>query len=359
MDHRGRQERLRERCEREGVEGLLVSHLPNVRYLTGFSGSNALLLVAHAGWPTLFTDSRYREQAAEEVQTAAVMIPPTGDLWKAAGNRAARLRRLAVEAEHVSMAQRARLLKHWPQPPRGLKSVAGWIEAQRAIKEPAEIAAIRRAVELASSVFPQALKKIKPGTVETAAAGWLEYGLRRAGGEGLSFETLLASGRRSALIHGRASAAALPRRGFVVMDYGVVLAGYASDMTRTVHLGRAGRRARAVYASVRAAQQEAIAAVRAGAPAAAVDGAARRRLKRDGWGRYFSHSTGHGVGLEVHELPRLAATSKEVLEAGQVITIEPGVYIPGWGGVRIEDMVLVTERGAEVLTPTPKELLEL
>lgn len=358
MDYRARHGKLRERIERGGLDALLVTHLPNIRYLTGFSGSNALLLAAGKHC-TLFTDSRYREQAAEEVQAARVVIPAKGDLWKAAGQRAARLKRLGIESDRVSVAQRARLLKHWPQAPRGLKPVAGWIEDQRAIKEPEEIAAIRRAVELASSVFSKALKKVVSGTPEIEAAGWLEYCLRRAGGEGLSFDTILASGPRSALIHGRASAAPLPRKGFVVMDYGVVLNGYVSDMTRTVHLGRAGSKERTVYAGVLAAQLEAIRAVRAGATAASVDRAARQRLRQQGWGRYFAHSTGHGVGLEVHEAPRLAATSKETLAAGQVITIEPGVYIPGWGGVRIEDVVLVTERGAEVLTPTPKELLEL
>ncbi|MGH9393118.1 MAG: M24 family metallopeptidase [Terriglobales bacterium] len=358
MDFRTRQSALRLRIEREGLDAVLVSHLPNIRYLTGFSGSNGLLLVLPES-ATLFTDGRYRHQAAAEVHAARLVIPPKGDLWKAAAGRAAKLRRLGFEAERVSVAQRARLLRHWPQPAHRLRPIAGWVEAQRALKQPEEVAAIRRAVELASSVFPAALQRIRPGTPETEAAGWLEYQLRRAGGEGLAFETILAAGPRGANVHGHATAAPLPRRGFVVMDYGVMLAGYASDMTRTVHLGRAGRKQRAVYASVLAAQEEAIAAVRAGAPAAAIDRAARQRLRREGWGRYFPHSTGHGVGLEIHEAPRLAATSIEVLAAGQVITVEPGVYIPGWGGVRIEDVVLVTAHGAEVLTPTPKVLLEL
>jgi Xaa-Pro aminopeptidase len=356
MNYAQRQARLRQRMEREGVAAVLVKHLPNLRYLCGFSGSNGLLLLASEA-ATLYTDGRYREQARSEVRAARVEVPARGELWKAAAQAARRRRRVGMEYEHLTLRERARWLAAWPGGARGLKDASGWVEAQRALKEPEEVAAIRRAVELASSVFAPTVAKVRAGMTETELAGRLEFGLRRAGGEGLAFDSIVAGGPHGAWVHARPDGRRLPRRGFVVMDYGVVLGGYHSDMTRSVHLGAAGRRAREVYRAVLEAQQAAIAAVRPGARGAAVDRAARRRLEAAGWGRYFPHSTGHGVGLEIHEAPRLGATSRETLAAGQVITIEPGVYIPGWGGVRIEDVVLVTPAGAEVLTPTPKELI--
>ncbi len=358
MDYRARQQAALGRMEAARLDALLVVHLPNIRYLTGFSGSNALLLL-EPGRAWLYTDGRYREQARLEVHEAKVEIPPKGDLWKAAGRRARRHKQVGLEADHVTIAQRARWLEVWGGHEKGLRPLRGEIEALRMVKEPDEIAAIRRAVELASGGFAKLTAKLRPGMEETAAAGWLEYQLRQAGADGLAFDTILAGGAHGAQVHAHPGSAPLPQRGFVVVDYGVQLGGYCSDMTRTVHLGEPGRKARAVYATVLEAQMAAIAAVKPGAASAAVDRAARRVIQKAGWGAYFPHSTGHGVGLEIHEAPRLGATSKERLAAGQVITIEPGIYIPGWGGVRIEDVVVVTERGAEVLTPTPKQLLRL
>ncbi|MGH9474848.1 MAG: M24 family metallopeptidase [Terriglobales bacterium] len=359
MDYHGRQAAAHMCCGRGGVDALLVSHLPNIRYLTGFSGSNALLVLEAARGAVLFTDGRYRVQARHQVRGASVNVPPKGDLWTAAAGRAAKLKHVGLEFEHVSLAQRARWLRLWDGGAKGLKNCSGWIEQLRTIKESAEIEALRRAVRLASSAFLPTLRHYRPGMAETELVGWLEFGLRRAGAEGLAFDTILAGGPHGAMVHAQPDGRALPRRGFVVMDYGLVLAGYHSDMTRTPHIGAAGRKAQTVYRAVREAQAAAIAAVRAGVAAAAVDAAARRVLQHAGYGRYFPHSTGHGVGLEIHEGPRLAATSKDRLKAGQVITIEPGVYIPGWGGVRLEDVVLVTPTGAEILTPTPKELIIL
>lgn len=361
MQYRKRQARARQRMERGGAEALLISHLPNVRYLCGFSGSNALLLLA----PTqtiLFTDGRYREQARAEVVGAAVVVPPKGDLWKAAAAKAATLKRIGMDSDHLTVAQRSRWLASWSGRAAGLKSASNWIEQLRAVKDAEEIEAIERAVRLASSAFAPTLKRYHPGITETELAGWLEFHLRRAGGEGLAFETILAGGADSALVHAQPSRQPLPRRGFVVMDYGVVLAGYHSDMTRTVRLGRPDRKAQGVYRAVLEAQLAAIATVQPGVTGAAVDAAARTVLRKAGLGRYFPHSTGHGVGLEIHEAPRIASTAtgeNDRLQTGQVITIEPGAYIPGWGGVRIEDVVLVTPRGAKVLTPTPKNLIVL
>jgi Xaa-Pro aminopeptidase len=194
---------------------------------------------------------------------------------------------------------------------------------------------------------------------EIAVAAQLEFAARLAGAEGMSFETIVASGVRSALPHGRATAAKLPARGFVTLDFGVMLDGYCSDMTRTVHLGKATAEEQEVYDFVLEAQEAAVAAVAPGVTAGDVDEAARSVLRRAGLDRYFSHSTGHGVGLEIHEGPRLAAKQTQVLEQGMVITIEPGVYMTGKFGLRIEDMVLVTAKGGEVLTPSLKAWIEL
>ena len=227
------------------------------------------------------------------------------------------------------------------------------------IKEPVEIGLIRSAVRLGSSLFDRALKVMRPGVTEADVAGEIEYAARRAGAQGMSFETIVAGGRRSALPHGVASSQPIPNKGFVVMDFGVILGGYCSDMTRTIHMGRAPSWSREIYRVVREAQEQAIASVQPGVKAGEVDSAARKVLRKAGLGRYFTHSTGHGLGLEIHEPPRLGKDQAEVLEPGMVVTIEPGVYVAGRGGVRIEDVVVVTRRGCEVLTPTTKELIEL
>jgi Xaa-Pro aminopeptidase len=225
------------------------------------------------------------------------------------------------------------------------------------MKDADEILRLRQAVELGASLFRIARQKIQPGVTEVEVAAAMEYEARCAGAEGMSFPTILASGTRSAIVHGLASGARIPRRGFVVCDFGVILAGYCSDRTRTVHVGRPSREARQLYAAVLEAQQSAISAVRPGVSAAEVDGAARGVLRKRKLERYFTHSTGHGLGLEIHEAPRLAAGQTLKLEPGMVITIEPGAYLPGKWGVRIEDVVLVTSSGCEVLTPTDKELV--
>jgi Xaa-Pro aminopeptidase len=225
------------------------------------------------------------------------------------------------------------------------------------IKEDAELDLIRAAVRVGATLFDRALEVLRPGTKETEVAAEMEYAARRAGAQEMSFPTIIASGARSALPHGRATEQVIASGGFVVCDFGVILAGYCSDQTRTVWVGAAPEGARNAYESVRQAQEAAIAAVRPGVSAGEVDAAARKVLRKAGLGRYFTHSTGHGVGLEIHEAPRVAAGQKEVLKPGMVITIEPGVYFPGKWGVRIEDMVAVREGGCEVLTPTSKDFL--
>src|SRR5208337_3614908 len=239
------------------------------------------------------------------------------------------------------------------------KPTTGLIMRQRMIKDAEELRAITEAVKLGAAVYQEALKTLRPGARESEVAGELEYAARRAGADGMSFETIVAAGKRSALPHGRASRQPIPRRGFVVMDSGVILRGYCSDMTRTVHVGRVSREGRQWYKAVLEAQLAGIAAVAPGKTAGEVDEAVRSVLRRSKLDGYFTHSTGHGVGLEIHEPPRLGKGETERLAPGMVVTVEPGIYVPGRGGIRIEDMVVVTEKGCEILTPVTKELIEV
>ena len=362
MDHAGRLSRLRSGLEENHLDSLLVTHLPNVHYLCGFTGSAAALLVADRG-SILFTDGRYRTQAKEEVKVKVARIviarkppPMAAAEWLAAHGRSLTPVSVGIEPESITAGMRDRLASALKGKAR-LRFAPPLIERARMVKDAAEILRIRRAVELGASLFQVARQKIRPGVSEVEVAAAMEYQARCAGAEGMSFPTILASGTRSAIVHGRASDARIPRRGFVVCDFGVILAHYCSDRTRTVHVGRPSPEARQLYEAVREAQQAGIAAVRPGATAAEVDGAARRVLRQRKLARYFTHSTGHGLGLEIHEAPRLAAGQTQTLEPGMVITIEPGAYVPGKWGVRIEDVVVVTSSGCAVLTPSDKELV--
>jgi Xaa-Pro aminopeptidase len=360
MDHAGRLSRVRSALGENGLDSLLVTHLPNIHYLCGFTGSSAALLVANRG-AILFTDGRYRAQAKEEVKGARIVIASKSPLvaaaeWLAINKERRRSTTVGIEPESITAGMRDRLAGMLKGRAR-LRSAPPLVERARMVKDAAELLRIRRAVELGAGLFRIACKKIRPGVTEVEAAAAMEYEARRAGAEGMSFPTILASGARSAIVHGRASGARIPRRGFVVCDFGVILAGYCSDRTRTVHVGRPSGEARRLYEAVLEAQQAAIAAVRPGATAAEVDGAARRLLRKRKLAQYFTHSTGHGLGLEIHEAPRLAGGQTQKLEPGMVITIEPGAYLPGKWGVRIEDVVVVTPSGCEVLTPTDKELV--
>jgi Xaa-Pro aminopeptidase len=362
MDYRGRQKRLRKAVEVSRLDALLVSHLANIRYLCGFSGSAAALVITPAK-SVFFTDGRYTEQARSEVQGSRVVIARKSPVaaaaeWLVAQGKRGRPQTVGIEGDDLTVAERARLGKSLGRGSR-LREAPPLVEKARLVKDEDEINLLRAAVILAASLFDDALKAIRPGAKETEVAAEMEYAARQAGADGMSFETIVASGPRSALPHGRASQAAIPAEGFVVCDFGVILAGYCSDMTRTVHVGQAPDKARRMYDAVREAQQAAIESVRPGAGVSEVDSAARKLLQKNGLGRYFTHSTGHGVGLEIHEAPRIAAGQPDVLSPGMVITIEPGVYLPGIGGVRIEDMVVVTESGCTVLTPTTKELITI
>jgi len=365
MDHRRRLEELRTHFEPNSVDALLVTHLPNIRYLCGFTGTSGVLVVSQRK-SVFFTDGRYTDQARAEVRGARLVIarkPPLVATAEWLIDNASRLgqkkpRRLGIESEHLTVAGRTRVAGLLRSSFR-LRETRGLVEQARMVNDKDEIKLIRAAVALGAKLFERALEVIRPGVRESEVAAEMEYFARRAGAAEMSFPTIIAAGKRSALPHGRASTARIPSRGFVVCDFGVILSGYCSDRTRTVHVGRPSPEARRMYEAVLESQEAAIAAVKAGVRVGEVDRAARNVLQAKGLGKRFTHSTGHGVGLEIHESTRIAAGQKEILCAGMVITVEPGVYVAGSGGVRIEDMVFVTEDGCEVLTPTSKELITI
>jgi Xaa-Pro aminopeptidase len=350
---------LRDALGRADLDALLVTALPNIRYLTGFSGSSALLLVTALDCVVL-TDFRYATQVEDEVGAlASTRIEPSSlwaGLWTVLGSTTG-VERVGFESSHLLHRDFARLLEQggrWQWRP-----VTDLVEGLRSVKDDGEVALIATAVGMAERAFRQTLTQMRPGLTETAVAGLLERELRAQGSEAFPFSTIVASGPRSALPHARAADRVLEQGDFVLLDFGAVANGYCSDLTRTVVLGRASEEQREVYDIVREANARASGAVRAGMRGMAADAIAREYIDGRGYGEAFGHSLGHGIGLEVHEAPRLARSIETPLLAGMVVTIEPGIYRPGWGGVRIEDDVLITESGARVLTSLPRELLEL
>jgi Xaa-Pro aminopeptidase len=349
------------------LEALLITHPADVRWVSGFTGSNAAVALV-GGRGRLFTDGRYTAQAKEEVQGLAVTIAvkPVAQeacTWiekaevEKCGFDPAVTSVSALEAMKKAISAKRRR--------RFFCSAPGIVARLREIKDGEEISAMRRAALLGCRVYEGMLGFIEAGMTEIDVAAELEYRARREGAEAMSFETIVASGVRGGLPHGRASEKRLALGEMVTLDFGVILGGYCSDMTRTVYLSRGTRFSRAeseqkkIFDTVLEAQITAISGVRSGVSCAEVDEAARGVLRNAGLEKEFSHSTGHGVGLEIHEGPRVGAKQAQKLEAGMVITIEPGVYLSGRFGVRIEDTVLVTEKGCEVMTPAVKSWIEL
>jgi Xaa-Pro aminopeptidase len=351
--------RLRLSFSTLGVDAVLVTHLPNIQYLCGFTGSAGMLLVDSSS-SNLFTDSRYTFQARQEVSGAHVQICKHGLLGAAAEALRARTGRCRVgySAGQVTVAQKQAL-------DAGSGSRVRWasdgsaVEKLRAVKDAAELNTIQEASDIISGVFRRVLGGIRPGITELAVAAEIEHEIKRRGGSGPSFETIVASGVRSAWAHARPTSKPLRKNELVVLDQGAILRGYCSDMTRTVFLGKASRKVRSLYTAVLEAQEAGKRAIRPGATAGEVDRAARNALKKTKLDRYFTHSTGHGIGLEVHEMPRLGRGEQTVLQEGMVLTVEPGVYLEGLGGIRIEDDVVVTAQGAIDLTTASRDFLEL
>jgi Xaa-Pro aminopeptidase len=337
------------------LDAFLVAFSPNLRYLTGFTGSNGNLLVTR-GESILFTDPRYTIQAQSENGDCRIAIAK-GRLVAGVAAAIAKLglKRIGYEPARMTCDLYESLKSSLPMRA-SLHPVAGWIEELRMVKSPAEIERIRRSVQTNSQAFDLAVARLRPGVKERDFAAELEYRMRRLGAEKPAFETIVAGGVRSALPHAQPTAAPLHAGDLVMVDMGAFVQGYASDMTRMLFLGQPDAKVKRTYKAVLEAQLAAIDAVRAGVMAARVDRAARATLKGRGLDRAFIHATGHGLGLEIHEPPRIGNREKTRLRAGMTITIEPGVYLEGWGGIRIEDTVLVTGNGCEILTTTSKEL---
>ncbi|CAM4071971.1 M24 family metallopeptidase [Deinococcus marmoris] len=345
-----RLEQLRDAMRDAGVTGLWVSHPANVRVLTGFTSPGDGKVLVTPDTATLYTDARYTVQAREESGLPQFIARPPETFKHAAESVGGQ--RVGFEADSLTVAGLEDLREHWPDAE--LVPLRGLIQGLRQIKTADEIAAIRAAQDLADGVFAEVRPLIVAGARELDIALEIETRLRKAGA-GSAFGVIVASGPRGAMPHGHASARVIEDGELVTVDMGAYLNGYNSDMTRTVAVGHPPDEMRRVYNAVLEAKEAAIAAVKPGVRAADLDKIARDILTRHGLGEAFTHSLGHGVGLEVHEGPGLRGTSEDVLEAGMVITIEPGAYLPDVGGVRIEDLLLVTADGHEVLSHAPKE----
>jgi len=361
MQYTARFRALRQALSQQEIEALLVTHLPDVRYLCGFTGSNAALAIT-AKKAVLFTDGRYTAQAKQETQAARVSIAKKSALNEACALLESSAKRVSYDPEHTTVSELTAMRSAISAGKRRgffspLKKPI--VSELRMVKDADELKRMTEAAALGNRVFSAILPHIQSGVAETEIAASLEFFARSMGAEGMSFETIVASGPRSALPHGRATSHKTPRNGFVTLDFGVILKGYCSDMTRTVYLGKPSAMERSAYDAVLDAQQAAVAAVKPGATCGEVDEAARGTLRKAGLDKYFTHSTGHGVGLEIHEGPRIATGQTLELKPGMVITIEPGIYLPGKFGIRIEDMVAVTDHGSKVLTPVTRALIEL
>lgn len=345
---------VRERVAAGGLDAFLVLALPNMRYLSGFTGSAGLLIVCAEPPDIFLTDFRYQSQVADELDATIEVRIESDPMLKVAreilhGQGASRV---AFEREQLTY----RGWSEWSQiEGPALVPVAEWVEEVRAVKSSAEVDAIRSACRVADEAFQKILEEVRPGVTERELAARLDLSLVERGAEGASFETIVAFGERSALPHARPGSRDLRDGDMVLFDFGAVVDGYVSDMTRTVSCGEPVAEMRDVYAVVLDAQRAALQGIEAGMSGPEADALARQVIDAAGYGPRFGHSLGHGIGLEVHEAPRLGKKSEDRLTPGMTVTIEPGIYLEGIGGVRIEDDALVTESGLEALTTSPKD----
>lgn len=348
-------ERLKRNLDLKDKEALLITSPVNRRYYAGFTGTSGAVFCS-SGRNLFLTDFRYAEQAESQCPGFEIIVMPAGSsLFDFLAGQA--LSALYVEEKHLTMASAGQVAKTAPKAV--LKPLDEQVAEQRVLKESSEIEKIWDAARIADAAFLHILDFLKPGRQEKEIALELEFFMRRQGAEGLSFETIVASGFRSAMPHGVASDKRIHDGEFVTMDFGCRFGGYCSDMTRTVHMGPASEEEKNVYALVLRAQQKALDCIRAGVRAAAVDKCARDIIMEGGYGDRFGHGLGHGVGLEVHEAPRLSPHCDTILATDMIVTDEPGIYLPGRFGVRIEDLVVVDAGGCRVLSSSPKDLLEI
>ncbi len=343
----GRLATLRERMRAAGADALLVTNPPNVRYLSAFSAPEDGAVLLTQDTVTLYTDARYATQASHEVAIRVEVVPSIDDAVadKLAGQR------LAVEGEHMTLGRNRAIARRLGNEP---VAVDGFFTALRTVKSEREVAALREAARVTDEAFSAALAMMGPGVREVEVALCLESAMRLAGAEGSAFDIIVASGTRGAMPHGVASQKELAAGELVTLDFGAVVDGYHADMTRTVAVGAVGAEERRLFEAVLEAQEASLAALAPGRTGREIDAVARAALGRHGLEEYFTHSLGHGTGLVIHEEPRLSKKSDTVLQPGMVVTVEPGVYLPGFTGLRIEDLAVITSAGHEVLSKSPK-----
>jgi Xaa-Pro aminopeptidase len=347
-------ERLRGLLRREKLDGFVVVNLPNIRYLCGYTGSNGLMLItSRDAW--FYTDFRYAEQIKTEVKGCRKRILTRDLVSHPPPEWSHPYKRLGVEESHVTLAQFRQFRKRFAKS--RLVATRNLVLELRRTKEPVEVETIAAAQLVTDRVFANVLKMVKPGVRERDLALEIEFQFRKHGE--VAFDSIVASGENAAKPHAGFSDRKLRRGDALTFDIGCRVHGYCSDMTRTVFVGKAPAELRKVYDIVHKAQRRALDVIKPGVSAKAADAAARDYITKQGYGKQFGHGLGHGVGIEVHEMPALAATSKDTLAPGDVVTVEPGIYLPGLGGVRIEDMVHVTRTGYTNLTRSPKRLIEL
>ena len=357
--HQGRRARLRRALKKPGADALLVTNFTNVTYLTGFTGDDSYLLLRGDG-EVMLSDARYTTQLDEECPDiephirshGTSMIAAIAKVVKSSGSG-----RLGIEAESLTVALRDKIAEKLPKVE--LVPTLGLVERLRQIKDREEIARLRRAVWQAEKAFGVLRATLRLDKTEKQVADELEHQMRLFGSRNRGFQSIVAVGSRAALPHAPPSERRVGESDFILVDWGADEGLYRSDLTRVLVTGKISAKFERIYKVVLAAQARAIAAIRPGAVCQDVDRTAREVIAKAGFGRYFGHALGHGLGLDVHESPRLAAKNKAAMKPGMVVTVEPGIYLPGWGGVRIEDDVLVTRDGHEVLTHAAKELEEM
>jgi Xaa-Pro aminopeptidase/Xaa-Pro dipeptidase len=344
--------------ESEGLEAIFLTSIPNIRYLTGFTGSSAGCLISPAGC-RFFTDFRYRLQAREEIRGLKVVTVGAREMFArlAAHVRSLKIAQLGFEPASLSY-ESYRGLRRALLGTCKLNPAGAMVERLRMLKDSEEIALIRQLARMSDKILSSCIDEIGAGMTEREVGMLLECIAGKAGAEGMAFRPIIASGPRSAMPHYRSGRVRLKKGAPLLIDFGIERGGYNSDLTRTFQLGRLTKRYREIYGVVLEAQQVALKAIRPGVTAFSVDARAREYIASRGFGSRFGHGLGHGVGIEVHEAPRINHEGRQTLEAGMVFTIEPGIYVPGWGGVRIEDMVLVEADGCRVLTSSAKGIEE-
>lgn len=350
--------RLREKLKAEKLDGILLLNDSNIRYMSDYSGSDAYVIITdHSS--ALITDSRYTEQAEEECKSFEIIRwgKPLLGLQETIQDICTKngIKKMAFESQHITFEVYDKMVKALPEVL--LIPTSGLVEDLRSIKTEEEIQCIRKAAQFADDAFTEILKYIRPGVSEKDVERELQYLIKKQGADDIAFSSIVASGKRSSLPHAIPSDKKIANGDFVTLDFGAMYKGYRSDMTRTIIMGAADDKQKEIYEIVKAAQATASKAIKAGTPCKVADAGARDYITNAGYGDYFGHGLGHGVGLDIHEEPYLSHASEKVLEAGNIVTVEPGIYLPNWGGVRIEDTVVVCENGIEVLTRSSKELI--